>query len=155
MKRSKNFFKFEEKPNRDKLWESVLIQPIGEDSINVKNEEYDLTPNIQKTFTNTKLTTKSLKNYEKGTVFDIPNNIGFYDIKHAKGFAKTILKTINPLLPAIENIEDSYEEISAYDWEGRGIGKIITPSNIIDIYTRLEVLLGNKTTWSYQHSYRS
>ena len=28
--------------------------------------------------------------------------------------------------------------------KGRGNGKIITPSNIIDIYTRLEILLGLK-----------
>ena len=38
--------------------------------------------------------------------------------------------------------------------QGEGV-KTIIPSNLIDIYTRLEVLLGFKVIWSYRHSYRS
>ena len=41
----------------------------------------------------------------------------------------------NPLPPAIENESDNLQ--------GEGV-KIIIPSNIIDIYTRLEALLGLK-----------
>ena len=48
-------------------------------------------------------------------------------------------------LPEIENIEDSNEKkISDNDLESQGIEKTIIPSNIIDIYSRLEVLLGFK-----------
>ena len=84
------------------------------------------------------------------------NTVGFYDMKHTKGFdsarmkdalydlPKTIATVLNPTLPEIGNIEDSFEEISDNDLEGQGIEKIIIPSNIIDIYTRLEVLLGLK-----------
>ena len=50
---------------------------------------------------------------------------------------KVIDKFRNPTLPTIENIEDSS------DLQGEGV-KIIKPSNIFDIYTRLEVLLGLK-----------
>ena len=50
---------------------------------------------------------------------------------------KTITKIRNPSLPTIENVEDSS------DLDGEGV-KLINPSNIIDIYTRLEVLLGLK-----------
>ena len=50
---------------------------------------------------------------------------------------KPIDKIRNPPLPAIENVEDSS------DLEGEGV-KSIMPSNIIDTYTRLEVLLGPK-----------
>ena len=53
---------------------------------------------------------------------------------------KTIDKIRNPSLPSIENVEDS----SDLDLEGQGIAKIIIPSDIIDIYTRLEVLPGLK-----------
>ena len=53
---------------------------------------------------------------------------------------KTIAKFLYLLLPEIENIEDFYgEEISDNNLEGQGIGKIIIPSNIIDIYNKLEV----------------
>ena len=51
---------------------------------------------------------------------------------------KAIDKVRNPPLPEIENVEDSN------DLEGQGIQKVIIPSNIIDIYTRLEILLGLK-----------
>ena len=50
---------------------------------------------------------------------------------------RKIAEIRNPSLPTIENIE------SSSDLEGQGI-KIIIPNNIIDIYTRLEVLLGLK-----------
>ena len=50
---------------------------------------------------------------------------------------KAVDKIRNPPLPAIENVEDST------DLEGEGV-KLVIPSNIIDIYTRLEVLLGLK-----------
>ena len=46
---------------------------------------------------------------------------------------KEINKIRNPPLPAIEN--------ESGNLQGEGV-KIIIPSNIIDIYTRLEVLLG-------------
>ena len=48
---------------------------------------------------------------------------------------RKIDKIRNPTLPEIEN--------ESNDLEGRGV-KIIIPSNIIDIYTRLQVLLGLK-----------
>ena len=52
-------------------------------------------------------------------------------------FLNAINKIRNPSLPAVENVEASN------DLEGQGI-KIIIPSNIIDIYTRLQALLGLK-----------
>ena len=48
---------------------------------------------------------------------------------------KEIAKIRNPPLPAIENESNNLQ--------GEGV-KIIIPSNIFDIYTRLEVLLGLK-----------
>ena len=65
----------------------------------------------------------------------------------------------NPVLslPSTENIEDSYEETSANDndshivLKGEGIENIIIPSNIFDIYTRLEILLGLKL-WGHTNT---
>ena len=59
-------------------------------------------------------------------------------------YQKRNLVFFNPPLPETENIEDFYEEISDNDLEGHGIEKITIPSNIIDICTRLEILLGVK-----------
>ena len=56
---------------------------------------------------------------------------------------KTKAKILNPPLPAIENIEDSYEEISDND-KVTEMKKLSYHQYIIDIYTRLEILLGLK-----------
>ena len=149
MKKSKNFFKLTEDDDGKVYWNEVLIEPLGGNRININNREYDISPDIQSYFTNTKLTTKFLDNFEKEIVFETLQNVGFYYNIPKMGFKaarmkdalydlpKAIDKIRNPSLPTIENIEDSN------DLEGQGI-KIIIPSNIIDIYTRLEVLLGLK-----------
>ena len=78
MKRSKNFFKLEKK-DRKVYWNDILIKPLGENRIGVNNREYDITPDIQAYFTNTKLTTQFLDDVEKEIVYDILKNVGFYD----------------------------------------------------------------------------
>ena len=90
-----------------------------------------------------------MDNFEKETVFELLQNVGFYDNIPKTGFKaarmkdalydlpKAIDKIRNPPLPTIENVEYSS------DLEVPGI-TIFIPNNIIDIYTRLEVLLGLK-----------
>ena len=90
-----------------------------------------------------------MDNVEKETVFNILKNVGFYDNISKKSFnsarmkdalynlPKVVNKIRNPHLTSIENVEESN------DLEGEGV-KIIIPSTIVDIYTRLEVLLGLK-----------
>ena len=92
MKRNTKFSKLEEKSNGDVFWKNRFFQPLTEYRINVKNEEYVITPNIQKSFTDTKLTTKSLNNKEKGTIFDILNHVGLYDMKHTKDLGSASTK---------------------------------------------------------------
>ena len=82
---------------------------------------------------------------DKSILYNIQKNTGFYSMKLTKGLnsakmkdalynlPKEIDKIRNPPLPAIENESDNLQ--------GEGI-KIIKPSNIIDIQTRLETLLG-------------
>ena len=84
---------------------------------------------------------------DKSTVYDILKNTGFYSMRPKKGLKsarmkdalynlpREIAKIRNPPLPAIE--------IESDNLQGEGV-KIIIPSNIIDIYRRLEVLLGFK-----------
>ena len=148
MKTSKNFFKLKEDDGKV-FWNEVHINPLGDNRISINNREYDISPYIQSYFTNTKLTTKFLDNFEKETVFDILQNVDFYDnipkirFKAARmkdalyDLPKAIDKIRNLSLSTIEIVEDSN------DLEGQGV-KIIILSNIMDIYFRLEVLLGLK-----------
>ena len=146
MKRSKNFFKLEQNGN-EVFWNKTPIKALGETRISIKNQEYDIKPNIQKYLTNTKLTTENMDDEDKLTINDILKNTGFFSMKHFKGLYSArfkdakynlpneLAKIRNPSLPAIEN--------EAANLQGEGV-KIIIPSNIIDIYTRLEILLGPK-----------
>ena len=156
MKRSKNLFKPVEEPNGNVFfWNGALLKPLERNTVEVKNFDFDVTPNIQKFFTNTKLTTKSLDNNEKETVYNMLNSVGFYDIISTKGLKsakmqvvievlpKVIQKNRHPPLPTIENVEYSYEEVSD-DLEGQEIENFFMSSNIIDFYTRVEILLGLK-----------
>ena len=148
MKTSKNFFNLTEDSGKV-YWNGENIEPLGGNRISIKDIEYNITPDIQAYFTNTKLTSKFSDDIEKETVFDILKSVGFYDnipragLKAARmqdalyKLPKVIAKIRNPSLPTIENIE------SSSDLEGQGV-KIIILSNIIDIYTRPEVLLGLK-----------
>ena len=121
-----------------------LLYPFGENRVNINGYEFDIKPNIQNYFTNTKITTKHMDNEDKLIIFKILKNVGFYDkvpkigMKSARmkdafyNLPREIAKITNPPLTAIENESDNLG--------GEGL-KIIIPSNIIDIYTRLEIIL--------------
>ena len=132
---------------KEVFWNKIPIIPKGENRVSIKDEEFNIKPNIQEYFTNTTLTTKNMNNEDKSTVYDILKILGFYSTMHTKGLnsarmqdalydlPREIAKIRNPPITPIENESDNLE--------GEGV-KIIIPSNLNDIYTRLEVLLGLK-----------
>ena len=76
---------------------------------------------------------------------NIINDLGYTGMGDRDSKRKTFFtKTLPKLVEEIQN--KTFEKItldSDSDLQGEGV-KIIVPSNIIDIYTRLEVLLGLK-----------
>ena len=153
-KKIRNFLKLEEKPNGRMFWNDVFIKAIGEMMVDIIGKEYDYTTGIQNFFIKTKHTFNNLKENEETTVYQILKYVSFFNMKHTIGIKsarmqdaikylpKATERFLNPPLPLIENIEDSYEDESD-KLQGEGV-KFIIPSSIIDIYTRLEVLLGLK-----------
>ena len=71
MKNSKNFFKLEQNDDGQVFWNETPINAVGDNRISIRNQEYDVKPNIQKYFTNTNLTTKNMDDEDKLTVYDI------------------------------------------------------------------------------------
>ena len=133
MKECRNFFILEEKPNGRVYWNDVFIRPVRENTIDIIGKGYNFTLTIQNYFINTRSTTKSLYNIEKGTVLEILKDVGFYKTRHNSGLnssrmrdalyilPKAIAKIRNRPLPTIENVE------SSSDLQGQGV-KIIIPS---------------------------
>ena len=118
----------------------VPIHTLGGDRIQIKDNIYDLTPEIYKALSYTGYDGKTMKNeYDISMINNIMRDLGYTGIGDHKSFRKTFLTEKLPKL--VEEIQNrTFDEI---DLEGDGV-KIIIPSNIIDIYTRLEVLLGLK-----------
>ena len=78
-------------------------------------------------------------------MYNIERSLGYTGIIDRPSLRKTFFTiTLPKLVDEIQN--KTFDEItlgSDSDLQGEGV-KIIIPSNIIDIYTRLEILLGLK-----------
>ena len=123
----------------------VPINTLGGDRIQIKDNTYDLTHEIYKALSDTGYTGKTMKNESDISMMNnIINDLGYTGVGDRDSKRKTFLtKTLPRLVEKIQN--KTFEEIidDSDDLQGEGI-KIIIPSNIIDIYTRLELLLGLK-----------
>ena len=123
----------------------VPIQISGADTIKIDKNIYELTPEIYKALSDTGYTGRNMKN-EKDILMmnNIIRDLGYTGDGDRDSKRKTFfLKKLPKLVEDIQN--KTFDEIldSSSDLEGQGM-KIIIPSNIIDIYTRLEILLGLK-----------
>ena len=79
---------------------------------------------------------------EKVVFRDFLNKTGYYSRKPTKGKPSGLDKYIKNELD--KDVDKILNPDTKPKLKGRGIEKIIIPSNIIDIYTRLEILLGLK-----------
>ena len=124
----------------------VPIITLGGYKLRISGYDYELTPEIYKGLSYTGYDGKAMKN--ENDILMLNNNVrdlGYTGIGDNKSKRKTFLTETPPKL-AEENQNRTYDEItldSDINLRGEGV-KIIIPSNIIDIYTRLEVRLGLK-----------
>ena len=123
----------------------VPIFTLGGDRIRIHDNVYDLTPEIYKALFSTGCTGKTMKNENDFLMMNTNiRDLGYTGVGAKKSKRKTFLtKTLPQLVEKIQN--KTFEEITrdSDDLQGGGFEKI-TPSNIIDIYTRIETLLGLK-----------
>ena len=119
---------------------SILGVPIkaqGGDKIQVYENIYEFTPEIHKALSKSSYTDKPMKNEnDRRILYTFLVDVGYSGNDDEKPNQK---KFFTSLFKQFRNIKK--EEPT--NLEGEGV-KIIIPSNIIDIYTRLEVLLGLK-----------
>ena len=127
----------------------VPIYTLGGDTIQIKDNNYDLTPEIYKALSFTGYDGKTMKNENDILMLNnIIRDLGYTGRGDHQSKRKTFLTEKLPKL--VEEIQNkTFEEITndSNDLQGEGL-KIIIPNNIIDIYTRLEVLLGLKLSYT-------
>ena len=123
----------------------VPIYTLGGDKLRIRDIDYELTPEIYKTLCSTGYNGKTMKNENDISIMNnIISDLGYTGVGDRETKRKTLsTKTLPKLAGDIQN--KTFEEITDDSdvLQGEGI-KIISPSNIIDIYTRLEILLGLK-----------
>ena len=135
------FFKTQYDQQRGWMLNNIPIKSPGGTKIQVDENEYNLTKGIRNVLTQkTYRSIKSLNDNEKVVLRDFLSKIGYYNRKPTKGKPSGLDNYIR------YELDDEVRKILNLDikLKGRGVKKIIIPSNIIDIYTRLEVLLGLK-----------
>ena len=111
-------------------WISSL--KMGGNKLKISENIFEITPGIQKVFTQTSnIPLKKLNNQGREVYNNILETLDFENYKPISGESKS------------GRYKESKSNFNKRDLKGEGV-KIIIPSNIIDIYTRLEILLGLK-----------
>ena len=132
MKNNFGFFKIEERDNGDVFWNGFPVEKIGGNKIKINENVFDITRGIQKVLTDTSnIPIKKLNDQDREIFNNILENLDFKNYQPVRGESKS------------GRYKQSKTNFKKHNLEGQGL-KIIIPSNIIDIYTRLEVLLGLK-----------
>ena len=116
----------------------VLIS--GGDSWKFGVNVFEITPEIHKALSATGFTGENMKNENDILMMNnIFRDVNYTGIGDKQSYRKTFFTiTLRKLVEDIQN-----KVFNGIDLQGQGV-KIITPSNIFDIYTRLEILLGLK-----------
>ena len=132
--KQKSFFQIKEDQDRKKIWNGKPIEKSVDSRVKIKCKNFNKIPNLQNVFRDT--TGKSLKKLgkmENLTYKKLLKNLIYemYKAKSGENNSEKFKYTKNNLKP--NNLQRE------------GV-KIIIPSNIIDIYTRLQILLGLKVS---------
>ena len=113
----------------------------GGTEIEISGNKFDITPGLQEVFTDTQHeTAKTMSETEKVVFRDILSKTNYYNRKPTKrrmsGRDRYIKNDLGNNVKRILNLDKKLK--------GRGIENTFIPSNISDIYTRVEILLGSK-----------
>ena len=141
------FFKIHYDQQQGWMMNNIPIKSTGGTEVKIKDNKYNITPGLQKVFTDkTYETAKSMNDNEKVVFGDILLKTHYYKRIPSKGRMSGRDRYINNELDndvaRILNLDTKPKTKPKF--KGKGVEKNIIPSNIVDIYTRLEVILGLK-----------
>ena len=135
------FFKTHHHPQRGWMINIHPIKLLRGTKVEINENKYNKCRGIRKVLVDQSFdTAKSMTDKDKFLFRDISQKIGYYNRKPTKdrltGRDRYIKYDLDNDVSRILNLDTKLK--------GEGIEKVIIPSNIIDIYTRFEVLLGIK-----------
>ena len=131
--KEKGFFKIREDKNGQRYWNGIPVNITGDSRIEIDVKNFNITPDLQNVFTDTTgISLKKLNKKENQTYKKLLNTLNYENYRPKKGEYNS------------GRYKNTKNILKSNNLQGRGIEKIFIPNNIIDIYTRLEVLLGLK-----------
>ena len=135
MKKEKGFFIIEERDNGYIIWNGFPVEKLGGYKLKIIEDVYNVSDNLQNVFTNTSnIPLKKLKDKDKQRCYNILESPNFENYKAIRGETKST---------RCKYCKSNFENrVKKSFLEDQRIEKVILPSNGIDIYTRLEILLG-------------
>ena len=119
------------------------VSPSGGNRVEINGEQYKLTREIQRAFTDTRYNFNNIDmDDESNLTFD--KNLKSLNYESSKDFNSKRTESIkDDLRKRVYKIGNPRLTLPTNDLQGEGV-KIIIPCNIIDIYIRLDILLGLK-----------
>ena len=135
------FFKTHHDSQRGLMLNNYPVKMSGGTKVEINDNNNNITPGLQKIFTDTTYDVAKLMNDTEQLVFrDIFRKTGYFNRKPTKGrlSGQDRYFKSDPDDDVIKSLKLDTKR------KCRGVEEIIIPSNIIDIYTRLEILLGLK-----------
>ena len=141
MKKKNGFFQTCAYKERGWMWNGYPGKILRGTEVKINENKCNKTPDIQKLLVDSSYNTaKSMNDMDKINSRDVLQKTEYYNRKPTEGRISSRDRYIK------NNLDNDIRRILNLDTKlyGRGIEKNIIPSNIIDIYTRLEILLGLK-----------
>ena len=149
MKGNRNVFRIAKNEQGQRTINGVDFKIVGENSLKIGNNTYELTPEIQKALTQTEYDFNKMSDKDIFIFSRILDEINYNPDgdreskrqKYIKNKLESrVEKILNPPITAITSGEsDEYESL-----ERNGTITIVVPSDSDEIWTRLQVLLGLK-----------
>ena len=127
------FFKTNYDRERGWMWNGYPIKISSATDVDIDGKKMNTTPGINKVITDTSKIPLTKSTDKDNKIFiNILESLDFENFKAIRGESKS------------GRYKQSKTYFKKHNLKGQGIEKTIIPSNIIDIYTRLEVRLGSK-----------
>ena len=128
----KNFFKVIRNVEGKISWGGKEVNPLGGNRVEIDAEEYNLTPEIQRAFTDTRYNFNNI-DIDDESVLTFDKNSNCLNYNPSKDSNSKQTKSIeNDLRKRVYKIKNPPLTLPTNDLQGEGV-KIIIPSNIIDI----------------------
>ena len=132
MKNNIGFFNIEERDNGDIFRNGFPVEKMAGSKLKINGKIHEIPQSIQKVLTDTSnIPIKQLNDKDRDIFTNILASLNCENYKPIRGESKS------------GRYKQSKSNFKRHNLKGEGV-KIILPSNIIDIYNRLEILLGLK-----------